>query len=262
MNYHDLILVRHPDGHVGLEDAYVFLSGEMLTQTIRRQILPLAAELNRGVFERAGGGDRVFLKNWPVVEDMRKAFEAGNLPGVVTLYKRLPPELRESKPIMIMYLVAAQTDDAEYVRGLDGFRRLFPGDPAIDFLSIDYFTVKKDYDRVLRCIASVQAATGGDPYLDVLRAEALVAAGRLKEARSAAEKAIRDEPDLADGYWSRITMALREKNHKDTLAWLKKLVEKTGTEVKDLADLDEYKDFVRSPEYAAWEKWYAARRKE
>jgi hypothetical protein len=58
-----------------------------------------------------------------------------------------------------------------------------------------------------------------------------------------------------------VAVALREKNHQDTLAWLKKVVEQTGAEIQDLTELDDYAGFARSPEHAAWVRWYAARKK-
>jgi hypothetical protein len=66
---------------------------------------------------------------------------------------------------------------------------------------------------------------------------------------------------LADAYWARITVALKEKDHADTLAWLKKIVEKCAMEFEDLMKLDDYAEFVKSPQYAEWLKWYRGRKK-
>ena len=140
------------------------------------------------------------------------------------------------------------------------YRKLFPADAAVDFLSIDYLILKKQYDDALRCIDKTDQAVGGDPYLHVMRANTLIGAKRYKEACAAAEKAIEQEPTLSAAYWSRIIVAVNEKNHVETLVWLKKLVEKTAEEVADLTKVNEYAEFVKSPQHAEWLKWYAGKK--
>lgn len=263
VNYHDILLTRYPDGRVSLEDVYVFAAGEMLTQSVRRLLLPAAAELDRGLVARLRGTDQLYYSNLPKIQGMVRAVQAGNGREAVATYKALPAGLRQNKVILLFYLrAAAEVDDAEYTAALETFRQQYPADPAIDFISIDYFLLRKQYDESLRCIGAVAKAVGGDPYLHALRANVLVEAGRFPDARAAAEKAVAEEPSLPEAYWSRVSVALREKDHKDTLAWLKKVVEKTGAEIEDLAELDDYKEFVRAPEHAAWVKWYADRKKQ
>jgi hypothetical protein len=71
---------------------------------------------------------------------------------------------------------------------------------------------------------------------------------------------IRKEPHLTRVYWTRITLSLREKNHADTLRWLRTIVEKCHVEIQDLAGVPAYADFVKSPQHDEWQKWYAGRR--
>ena len=261
VNYHDVLLTRLPDGRVDLEDVYVFATGEMLTQSFRRLLLPAAAELDRGLVARLRGTDQLYCSNLAKIQAMSRAVQAGNGREAVDAYKALPAELQRNKVILVAYLqAAAGVDDTEYSTALEAFRRHFPNDAAIDFISVDYFLLRKQYDESLRCIGTVEKAVGGDPYLHTLRANVLVEAGRFPAAREAAEKAVVEEPTLPDAYWTRISVALREKNHRDTLAWLKKIVEKLDMEILDLTELEDYKDFVRSPEHETWLKWYADRK--
>jgi hypothetical protein len=69
------------------------------------------------------------------------------------------------------------------------------------------------------------------------------------------------EPDLAPAYDSRITVSLSEKNHNDTLRWLRQYVEKCGVEMEDLTKLPDYADFVKSPKHGEWTKWYQQNKK-
>jgi tetratricopeptide (TPR) repeat protein len=261
VSYFDVLLTKYPDGRISVEDIYVFTAGEMLSQSLRRLLIPAAAELNRSLVSQLRGDDKLFLNNLRKLEAMTQAIKAGNGGEARVIYKSLPVELREHKVILLMYLNVAEEVEAEYTKALETYRRLFPTDPAVDFLSIDYFTLKKQYDEAIRCIEKTDKTLGGDPYLYVLRANTMVAAKKFKEAREAAEKAVELEPDLSDGYWSRLTVSLKEKNHADTLAWLKKLVEKTGEEIADLTTVADYAEFIKTPEHQEWLKWYAMRKK-
>lgn len=262
VNYHDFLLTRTPDGRVGLEDVYILTGGEMLSQTLRRLLLPAAAEMNRGILADLKGQDKTFLNNLPKVQSMAQAVQAGKGGEAVAIYRSLPADLRTHKVVALHHVQAASlVGDADYAAALQEYRRLFPTDPALDFLSIDYFLLKKQYDEAIRCIRSVATAVGGDPYLVSMEGTTLADAGRFQEAKAASEKAVAEEPSLADTYWGRVSIALKEKNHPDTLTWLRKVVEKCGVEIDDLTTADDYAGFVKSPQHGEWLKWYAGRKK-
>jgi tetratricopeptide (TPR) repeat protein len=151
--------------------------------------------------------------------------------------------------------------EADYLAALETFRKLYPNDPAIDLHSIDYYLLKKRYDEAHKAIDRLNEAVGGDPYLGVLHGHVWMEAGQFEKARRAIERGIKEEPHLTNGYWSRITLSLREKKHADTLHWLKMIVEKCQVEIQDLAAVPDYADFVKSPQHGEWQKWYAGRRK-
>ena len=260
VSYLDLVLSRSPEGRISVEDIYIFTSGEMLTQSMRRILLPAVAKLNKASVANLPDTDRTFLDNMPKFLAMGEAIQAGNKAEAVKIYKALPVEFREQKVIVFLYLSAADGDDVEYVAALELYRKLFPADPALDLLSIDYFRLKKQYDDALGSIDKIEQAIGGDPYLHVMRANLLIEANRYIEARASAEKAIEQEPTLSAAYWSRIIVSVKEKNHLDTLLWLKKLVGKTSEEVADLTKVVEYSEFVKSPQHAEWLKWYAGKK--
>jgi len=263
VNYHDILVSRSPDGRLVMEDMYIFLTGEMLSQTMRRTVIPLLAETRRGILAGLRDSEKTYVANLPKIRALMAALRAKDGRQVVTIYKNLPREIRDQKVFLLMYIQGASlADDDEYTTAITAYRKLFPTDAAVDFLSIDYFLLKKEYDESLRCVEKVDQSVGGDPYLHSLRANVLIQATRLKEARGEADKAIELEPTLTDSYWTRITVALKEKNHIDTLRWLKKLVEATDEKITDLTTLDDYADFVKSPQHEEWRKWYESRTKE
>ena len=261
VTYHDAVLSRSLDSRFVMEDIYLFSSGEMMSASIRRLVLSEVAEFNPAAIPELPYAQKVSLDHTEKIEQLSLASRNGKAAEAIAIYKSMPDELREQKAIVLVYLKAASNDVREYMAAFQTYRRLFPNDAAVDLFSIAYFSAKRQYDEALRCIEKVDKAVGGDAYLTAQRALILTEAKRYKEAATTAEKAIEQEPDLAETYWSRITVAVKEKNHVDTLTWLKKVVEKAGQEPTDLKDSLDFADFMKSPQHDEWREWCKARRK-
>jgi tetratricopeptide (TPR) repeat protein len=264
LNYQEIILARFPDGKLGAEDLHIYLTGEMLSQTCRRLILQLTAGIDPGFLARLSGSEGVFAKNLPRFSSLSTAIRQGRYKEALTTYRQLPVELQEDKLILIMGLNASQKENPEeYIRLLGIFRQKYPDDPAIDLMSIDYHYFKKEYDKGLLCLERLNKAVGGDPYLLVLQGNLMSEAGRYPEAKTEIEKAVQQEPTLEEAYWARITVSFKEKNHPDTLTWLKKVVEKCKVTVdeKEMGKNAEYAAFVKSPQFQEFWKWYQGRNK-
>jgi tetratricopeptide (TPR) repeat protein len=263
INYHEYVLARHKDGEVATEDVFILMTGERISQTMRRLVIPFFASVrNKSLLQKIAPDELGNLKTFGAMAD---AIRAGDFKSAVAHYRTLPRKYQEQKPVLIGYVQATMNlgadGEGEYLAALETFRKLYPDDAAVDFISIDYFYLKKQYDQARKAIDRLDQAVGGDPYLNVVRGNASMEAGRFEEARQAMEKAIQAEPDATNAYWVRISLALREKKHADTLKWLQAIVEKCHVEVQDLAAVPEYADFVKSPQYGEWQKWYAGRGK-
>ena len=262
VNYHDLLVARFPDGRIGMEDAHIYVTDELLSQSMRRLFIPLIAESNRGALSRLAGADREYLDNLPLLKQFTGAIRAGRHAEALTIYRKLPTKLQQDRTIMIMYVQAASgADQSEYAAAMEAMRTSFPKDTCTEFLSIDYYVLRKEFDESIRSIDRLDKRLGGDPYLNVMRAGTMILAERYAEAGAAAEKAVAAEPNLAPAYWSRITVSLKQKEFQDTFRWLRLVVEKCGEDVADLTTVPEYAEFVKSPSYKDWLKWQKSRQK-
>ena len=74
-----------------------------------------------------------------------------------------------------------------------------------------------------------------------------------------AERAVAADPELKAAYFSRIMVALQERDDAAALAWLKRTAEATGHRFGDLRKNPNYTKFVRSPEYREWLAWEEGR---
>jgi hypothetical protein len=259
VNYHDYLVSRCDDGSIAMEDAYIFGAGEMFSQTMRRILVPLLSQLNA-----PNGPTAADLESAKALTEIAKAFQAQKFVVVSSKYKELPKNLQENKSIMLLYIQALAGDEkaeGEYVKALERFRKLFPNDACIDFLSIDYYVLKKDFPAALKSVENIEKKTGGDPYLIAMRAMLATEKGDHAQAKKLFVESLKAEPDLEFTHWGRISLALKEKNHADTLEGLKQIVQACNAEIQDLTESAEYADFVKSKEHREWLKWYASKKK-
>lgn len=151
----------------------------------------------------------------------------------------------------------------EYLVEMERFRSNHPTDPAVELVSIDYYLLKEDFQAMFKSIDQLDKEIGGDPYLNILRAGGLMEAGQFMEASAAAEMAVKAVAKLPQGYWMRATFAAKQRNNADVLAWFKKLIDTTGTEVMpaDLETDERFAGFVKSPEFRDLKAWLAKRPK-
>jgi hypothetical protein len=262
VEYMDFLPVRRANGRIASEDVYSASNGELASESLRRLQLKVAAEQEKGPPGHPRSSAQLWVPNVGKINAMYKASIERKYTQAVGIYRSLPNEIRADKSVYLRYLWDAEAvSDTEFLLALDGFRRQFPGDPALTFQNIDYYCLTRNFEEALLSIDKAEKAIGGDPYLNALRAKLLVKAWRHKEARAVADQAIEEEPGLTHGYWGRIAVALAETHHADTVTWLKKLVENTGQSIGDLRNDPQFAVFIRSQEYRDWVSWYAGRKK-
>lgn len=264
LNYHEVFIVRFPDGEIGAEDIHYAATGERGSQTLRRIVLQLLSEQNRTLLDRLTGHERVYTENMSRIESLFRLYREKKFREVLAVFRALPVQLQKDKVLQVHAIGAAGQigDDDEYLRQMEAFRTNHSNDPAADFMLMDFFLLKKQYDACLAAIDRIDRAVGGDPYQSVLRGGTLAAAGRYPEARAAIERAIAAEPKLEHAYLVRIGLALKEQNYADTLKWLKAMVEACGSELDwNWIEKDErYARFVKSPQFGELKRWLAGRK--
>ena len=254
-NYHDFVLARRPDGKVRAVDAYMFLSGELISQSIRRLYIPVAAKVAPGLLDRLQGTERAFMKNLPRFEQMTTEVRNGHPAEALKIYQQFPPELKKDKNLLLIRLQAAQdVSDEEYSRAIEDFRATHPDEACVELLSIGYYLLKKDSPRAFACIDRFEKAVGGDPYLNVTRANIHTEAKEYDAARKDARSAIAQDPTLQDAYWTLMTISLQEHQFADTVMLLNQLEDGFHVPFGDMTQLPVFAEFVQSPEYHAWKE--------
>ena len=254
LNYLELVPRRERDGQIRVVDIYTFLAGEFVSASMRRAILPLVAEQSRSALSKLVLGEQDYVLDVRRIQEGNRLLKQGKPAEALEIYKSLRPGTRKQKNILLCQMRAAQeaNDDREYAAVIDEIQRTFPGDPCVDFISIDGLLMRKEYNKAMEAVDRVDRSLGGDPYLNTLRAGICESRGDREGARRFIRRAIAEEPTLLDAHWSLVGLALEDKDHKGTLDALEEIHRRFALEFGDLTRLPEYADFVKSPQYREW----------
>jgi hypothetical protein len=255
VNYHDMTLALGPDGKVRAADVYVFLTAEKLSETLRRSFLPLAAEESKSLLAKLTGAESDFIKNIDKFGRIPEAIAAGRYREALDIYYQLPPSLRKDKSFLLLRLQAAMhAGDQAYLAAIRDFRAYHPHDPCVDIISIDKFILGKQYREASQAIDRLDAAVGGDPYLNVIRGNLHLLQNETGPAKAFAEKTLKADDTLIDAHWLLVSAALQERAFGEVTRFLRRIDEKFDVEFFDLETVPEYAEYVKSPEYQDWLK--------
>lgn len=252
VNFHDY-LIREVGGQVIAVDFKIALAGEDFSQIMRRFLIPLVANENRGILERLTAKESDLIKHLDDLQSITKANQSGHPEEVAGIVSRLPEEVRNEKVCLLQELQAAQSlgDNDKMESIIARYRKVYPQDPAIDILSIDYFVLKKQLDQALLSAERFRKSTGDEAYMLTMVGDLQWQLGNFKQARASVDKAIEREPDFLNAHWTLVAIALSQKDHTT----VRKTLERLTTEFAVVLDpqvirtTPNYAEFVKSPEF-------------
>ncbi len=254
INYMDFVLARREGGGIRAVDIYIFASGEMLSTSMHRLLLPLAQK--QGLLARLRQEDKEYLDAIKSFGTMSEALRTGRPKDALAEYNSLPVGMQNDKMVQIIRLRAAsEASEPEYLRALEKFQKDFQGDPAADMMSIDYYTLRKDYPKTIEMIERLDKAIGGDPALSILKAIALGEAGKSKESIALLQAAVKEMPDDVFAHQMLLGTCLNAKVYEPIPAAIDKL-KALGEDMADPKDVDDpvWKAFAQSPQYRQWKQ--------
>ena len=220
------------------------------------------ADQSRGVFSKLVIGERAYVKDFPKLSNVTALINQGKMQEALAIIKGMAPETQKMKIILLNRLRAAQgSDEQEYSGVLEDFRKLYPKDPCLDLLLIDYYMLQKDFRQAVATIDQLDKSVGGDPYLNVVRASVSAASGDLTKAMQQVKRAVEQEPTLLPAYFAAVGISMKAENYDETLTLLKALDQKFSMKFNDLKTVPEYAGFVKSAQYPQWLEYLAQKGK-
>jgi len=252
LNYYSFALARR-GREVKVVDIYTASAGECVSETVRRTFLPLVADANRDWLESVLGSSSAYVTHLKELVLYCMQVQNQEYAGALQTYENLPETLKHDKIVLQGRIAATQTlEDPTYNDALAAYTEHHANDPSLAWVLLDASLLREDYAAVLRAIDDLDRIVGGDPFLHTIRAHAHAALGDLATARVFLRRAIDEDPDMLEAYWTLLQHALKQQDHAETLHVLRALSTEFGAEFDDLRTFPEYANFVETPQYHAW----------
>lgn len=255
INYHKLMLSKI-NGQVRIVDIFVYLTGERMSQTLRRAFVLIASQIDQSVISRFLGGSNT--DDFKHIVSMNSAVRAGNFQQILALYNQLPDKLKRDKNMLMSRINAASTlmsfddlgnvqNEKPYLDALADFRKFHPNDKALPILMIDYHILSNQLKEALASVDILDKSVGGVPYLLILKADTCRLMEDVDQAKQFLEAAKKADPDMPHVYLAMMDIAFIDGDNDAILEGLKKLHD-LGVEM-DLQALPELREFARTPQF-------------
>lgn len=253
VNYHELVVEVSGDKPL-ITNVYLYLSGESISESVRRVLIPALAAEDPSIVGKLTGSEAQILENRDVLRAINGLTSQEKFAEAFAKFEELSPELLRDRAVLMTRLVVSQAlGDAEQEQVVEELAKAAPGQPCSDF---PLFALRKKqgrHDDVIQIVDRLQKVIE-DPYLDLLKVDALLATGKTDAAREAVVRVKTVCPDRSDVYWMEIAVSLRTKNFGETSRLLDDVGKTFGLEFRDLSSVPEYAEFVASDAGKSWLK--------
>lgn len=263
LSYYAFVVAQREKGRPRWIDAFVYLSGELMSDSIRWMALPVLVPKDEGLWARLVGGGNDFAKAWPDVMAAEDRLADGKGGEAMRIVDRLPAPVRTTRPIFGLRLrIARELGVEAQLAVLADWARCFPSDPTPELVGIDTDLQSKNYAGALLRLEVLKKLIGGDPYIDFIRANLLRLVGRLPEARTAAREALGQESTLVSAYDILLQVELEAKDYQALASVIDEIEGAVpGFDFLAAAGKNEsYSGFRASAEYEQWLGRRAARK--
>ena len=262
LNYFELELGRNARNEAVIVDIHPYLAGERFSDSLRRVYLMTAAERGQCRAQGLRRPERVWVGNLPRLRRIQHLLESDRHREVVEELDQFPPEVRGEKFVQLIRLRAlASLDEAEYALGLLAFEKDFPGDAALELLSLDNPLLRGDGVAAMQAIDRLDRRVG-DPYLHHLRGLVKLGQEDLAGAKRSFQKALEGDPALFEPYVELLGLSIHESDHAGAVRLLEALEREVGADVLQVSveGAPQAGGFLESAEYKAWLERRGARK--
>jgi tetratricopeptide (TPR) repeat protein len=203
----------------------------------------------------AGQGAGARAGNRWVLMGFLSAARKGHYETALSLFDALPQWMQRDRYLQINRMEAAKEVGGDtYRRVLAELVRNYGGDTRMSLSLVDYYIFTKDYARAHALIDQVSKMIGGDAALEALHANIDYRAGHMKSAIVHCRRAIQEDPDYEDSYWTVLNVLVKERHYQDAVLVLRILHSKFRHRLdpKAVAKVAGFTEFAKSEAFQAW----------
>jgi len=257
LNYHRLTIGRNAGQQPVAVDIYVYIYGEPLSHTLGRMMGQLS-----------GGSEADSLAVAQGMQRAMAALQAGKPATTEAILSALPPRWQKQKSIMQMRIMAAEGVAAQkmqagnpignaYREAVEAFQAAFPKANNLPLIMMSYHFLGQDFPKAAKAVDQLDQQVGGDPYLNLFRANIAMGQNDAEAARGFVETLIKALPDKAtEGYGILLDQAIETQNHVETTRVLKALEAETPVRFPiDFNKAEPFDNYMASSEYEKWKAY-------
>lgn len=249
INYHEFE-VESDDEELKITDAFMYLSGEKISETMERAYLSF-----RRLHAMASSDDDNERINTTIqMEKISAYISEGKSKKAYKHWNNLPLEYKSTTLVQIQGLqIAASLDKETFLKEYRIFLKSYPENPGKYLIPLEALVAKEYYTEALACIDSLENSTYSDPMLELLRANIFFELGNFSEAGERLSLLIDRLPDYETAYLSLLGIYMKEKKFSDATVLLEKMSFTFNQIKEDLQPiLVQYPEFLDSQEYKKW----------
>ncbi len=252
LNYHDFRLKKFK-GKVYSDQMFIALSGENISETMRRAVLPILKNTTL-----QGGGMtpelEAALQETESISEMSQAMANGDAAKVLGMYEMLSPEMKRNKLCQIYRISAfpADKNPQQYIKLVDEYAQQFPNDPSLGLMTIDSAIYRQDTEFLKRSHDQLTGWSGKDPYFSLMVGAAMVAMGAKEDGIQLVGDTDPAPLKIANAHDYRLAIDLAKEDYNAVLKQLRILRDQFGMEFGQLEQAEVFAGFVKSPQYQQW----------
>ncbi|HUO07219.1 MAG TPA: hypothetical protein VM008_02725 [Phycisphaerae bacterium] len=195
------VLAKDDNGVVKAVDSWPSNIGDYRSNTLRKFYTKQAADSDARDTAALMGDTDAESGTSQEGNRMIAAYDSRKMEEALSIYQSLPESVQHEKEYSIYRVYAASylrnSDPDGYREAIDDYQRLFANDPSVDAICFDGWLFEKDYASCYAALDRMEKLTGGDPFLDAVRAKVtLLEAGAdaPKNAERLARQAVAGVP--------------------------------------------------------------------
>lgn len=188
--------------------------------------------------------------------ELRDHLQKGDFAQAYRTLESFPEGYRKSRHWALMRVTyGGRVDEPTHRASLSYLAQNFGADPELQFMLIDHYFFERQFERALAAIGGLEKTVGGEDAATAnLRGNVLAAMQRYDEAAAACRQGMALEPDHKPAYWCLVGVGIAANNGKVAVEGLS-AYERAFSVVFDpekLGAMQEYREVMRTPEFAAW----------
>ncbi|MFT6961089.1 MAG: tetratricopeptide (TPR) repeat protein [Flammeovirgaceae bacterium] len=254
LNYHDYELdFNNKMNYWEISDAYFYLHGENFSKTLRSLYMPAVSPILKKNQKSANEEKHIILK----IKEIKDLAESGNYELAYKMCDSIPKASQNKKHFRLMVLnIAKNINTEKYIEEGRKILDLFPDDPSVNLVAIDYYFNSEEYEECQQVIDKLDEQVGGDDLLDFYRGNTHYKMKELGKATNYYKATLENYPYFQKAYDLLIEIYVTQKDLENAINSIDKMVVENEYDKQEIADIirELYPKLSKSGKFKAWAK--------